>query len=212
MPEREDYYEILDVSPEANDEEMKEAYRDKCFILHPDRMVGAPKSAQLKAQEELKKVNRAYDVLKDPIKRQRYYQEWLKEHEKPPTPTPQSARPTPVEIVLSNFFVNPKDIQLGGSVNISVVARNNGDTTASKTIAMTGDFTGSQTITLNPSARGIAKFTIKPKTIGSFSVSVGHFTGSFSVTATPPPPKKPPSITHSSREVLRDGSGVANVS
>lgn len=181
MPEQEDYYDILGVRPEATDQEIKEAYRDKCFILHPDRMVGAPKSAQLKAQEELKKVNKAYDVLKDQVKRQRYHQEWLKGHEKPPSP--QSPRPTPAEIVLSNFFISPKNIELGGSVNISVVAINNGHTAASKTVIMNGDFTGSQTIALKPGSRGIAKFTIAPKTAGNFNVSIGLFRGSFSVTA-----------------------------
>jgi curved DNA-binding protein CbpA len=195
MPGWEDYYKILDVSPEANDEEIKEAYRDKCFILHPDRMVGVPKSAQLRAQEELKKVIRAYDVLKDPVKRQWYHQEWLKRHEKPPTPPPgPRPPPSPAEIVLSNFYISPQSIQLGGSINISVVAINSGHTAASKTVVMNGDFTGSQTITLKPGARGIAKFTITPKTIGNFNVSIGLFTGSFSVTAKSPSGEKQPPL------------------
>lgn len=158
-------------------------------------MKGAPESAQRKAEEELKRVNKAYDILRDPAKRQQYHQEWLTRHERrPPPPPPQPPQTPPAEIVLTNFYISPQNIQLGGSINVSVVAINNGRTTGSKTVAMIGDFTGSQTITLKPGARGLAKFTVKPKSIGNFNVSIGLYTGSFSVTATPPPSKKPPPL------------------
>ena len=68
----EDYYKVLGIDPDASQEEIKEAYRDKAFIFHSDRLAGAPESARHCAEEELKKVNLAYSVLRDPKKRQRY--------------------------------------------------------------------------------------------------------------------------------------------
>lgn len=73
----EDYYRILGVNPDASQEEIKKAYRDKVFIFHSDRFVGTPESARRQAEEELKKINQAYSVLKDPGRRQWYHSEWI---------------------------------------------------------------------------------------------------------------------------------------
>ena len=50
----EDYYQILGVDPSADDEGIRKAHSDKIWILHPDRMTGAPESAKRQAEEELK--------------------------------------------------------------------------------------------------------------------------------------------------------------
>jgi len=78
MSEWEDYYEILGVSPEASPEEVKQAYRYKVNILHPDRLTTAPERIRRQAEEDLKKVNRAFGILRDPAKRREYHAEWLK--------------------------------------------------------------------------------------------------------------------------------------
>jgi len=83
MENFEDYYEILGVSPEATAEELKRVYRDKCWILSPDRMAGAPESARKRAEKELARVNQAYDILKDPGGRRNYHAKWLKLKAKP---------------------------------------------------------------------------------------------------------------------------------
>jgi curved DNA-binding protein CbpA len=83
MTDWEDYYEILGVDPEATEKEIQRAYRDKSFIFHPDRMAGAPASAQQRAQEEFKKVNRAYEVLGNPRKRIDYHFQWRERKRKP---------------------------------------------------------------------------------------------------------------------------------
>lgn len=64
-----DYYQILGVSRTATQEQIKEAYRMLAKILHPDRFQGDAKTRKY-AEERLKEVNEAYQVLSDPLKRQ----------------------------------------------------------------------------------------------------------------------------------------------
>ena len=62
------YYQILEVGQTADADEIKRAYRAKAKELHPDHGSGD--------EEQLKVVNNAYDVLKDPQKRAAY-DRWL---------------------------------------------------------------------------------------------------------------------------------------
>src|SRR5947209_2145238 len=62
-----DYYEVLGVRREADDEEIKKAYRQLAMKYHPDRNVG-----DAEAEENFKEAAEAYEVLRDPEKRQRY--------------------------------------------------------------------------------------------------------------------------------------------
>ena len=59
-----DYYEVLGVSRDATEEEIKKAYRKLAMEYHPDRNPGK--------EEQFKEVSEAYEVLRDPEKRQRY--------------------------------------------------------------------------------------------------------------------------------------------
>jgi tetratricopeptide (TPR) repeat protein len=56
-------YERLGLRPGASLEEVKQAYRDLAMVWHPDRFPNNPRLKE-KAQEELKKINEAYEVLK----------------------------------------------------------------------------------------------------------------------------------------------------
>lgn len=61
-----DYYEVLGVSKNASDDEIKKAFRRKAIEHHPDKTGGDDKA--------FKEINEAYEVLKDSSKRQRYDQ------------------------------------------------------------------------------------------------------------------------------------------
>ncbi|TXK73547.1 molecular chaperone DnaJ [Mesonia sp. HuA40] len=66
---KEDYYDILGVSKNATEAEIKKAYRKMAVKYHPDKNPDDPK-----AEEMFKKSAEAYDVLSNPDKRARYDQ------------------------------------------------------------------------------------------------------------------------------------------
>ena len=67
MSYRVDYYEVLQVSRDASEAEIKKAYRKLALKYHPDRNQG-----NKEAEEKFKQVNEAYQVLSDPQKRATY--------------------------------------------------------------------------------------------------------------------------------------------
>lgn len=62
-----DYYELLGVSREASDSELKKAFRQLAMKYHPDRNQGEKAS-----EEKFKEINEAYSCLSDPAKRAHY--------------------------------------------------------------------------------------------------------------------------------------------
>jgi molecular chaperone DnaJ len=68
MTQKRDYYNILGISNNASNEEVRKAFRKKAMEYHPDRNKASD------ASEKFKEINEAYHVLSDPQKRQQYNQ------------------------------------------------------------------------------------------------------------------------------------------
>jgi molecular chaperone DnaJ len=62
-----DFYEVLHVSRDASDQQLKAAYRKQAMKYHPDRNPG-----DHTAEEKFKECSEAYQVLSDPEKRAAY--------------------------------------------------------------------------------------------------------------------------------------------
>ncbi len=62
-----DYYEVLGVSRDAGEDELKKAYRKLALQYHPDRNPDDPE-----AEERFKEASEAYAILSDPEKRRSY--------------------------------------------------------------------------------------------------------------------------------------------
>ncbi len=60
------YYELLDVSKDASQDDIRKAFREKARTMHPDV------SKDPDAEEKFKAVSEAYETLSDPDKRARY--------------------------------------------------------------------------------------------------------------------------------------------
>uniref|UniRef100_A0A0K0E3Y2 J domain-containing protein n=1 Tax=Strongyloides stercoralis TaxID=6248 RepID=A0A0K0E3Y2_STRER len=58
------YYDLLEVSPDASDTEIKKSYRKMALKYHPDK--------NPTGGEKFKQITKAYDVLSDPEKREKY--------------------------------------------------------------------------------------------------------------------------------------------
>ncbi len=67
MASKRDYYDILGVPREADQQRIKKAYRKAALDNHPDRHAG-----DKKAERRFKEAAEAYSVLSDEGKRERY--------------------------------------------------------------------------------------------------------------------------------------------
>ncbi len=67
--DKKDYYELLGVEKNADEKQIKSAYRKLAMKYHPDKNPG-----DKVAEEKFKEINEAYEILSDPDKRKRYDQ------------------------------------------------------------------------------------------------------------------------------------------
>jgi len=66
LPSKRDYYDVLGISRDATDEEIKKAFRKMAFKYHPDH------NPDNEAAERFKECNEAYQVLSESEKREAY--------------------------------------------------------------------------------------------------------------------------------------------
>ena len=95
-----DLYRTLQVSPEANEDEVKRAYRRLALLYHPDR-----NQSGVEAEDRFKEAAYAYSILGDHDKRKRYdlYREFMRQSARwgiPPSPSQ--------ERILNDLFLDPK--------------------------------------------------------------------------------------------------------
>ena len=74
MPVSTAYYDLLEVSVDADDTTIKKAYRKLAIKYHPDKNPG-----NKEAEDKFKKIAQAYDILSDPEKR-KLYDQYGEEH------------------------------------------------------------------------------------------------------------------------------------
>ena len=95
----EDYYQILEVSPQANFAEIKSAYRLLCKEYHPDKLPpGTPEKARQYIEERFKLINQAYSTLSNQLERQEYDANF--HNVKPPQP---KTEPKPSSYTSSSY-------------------------------------------------------------------------------------------------------------
>jgi DnaJ-class molecular chaperone len=67
-----EFYDILEVDPNASDIDIKKAFRKKAMKLHPDKHASSSPEVREDAENKFKDINLAYEVLSDPEKREMY--------------------------------------------------------------------------------------------------------------------------------------------
>lgn len=175
-----DYYEILQVSPNAEPEVIASAYRRLARKYHPDAYAGPD------ATERMRELNEAYEVLSDPARRAEYdrargyeRQEARRaERETPPgpqgapaeparTPTAEPARRRPILVVLGLLGLAALGTSLAIGVWIGVDQAGNGDDTSSR------GTTGGPSRTSSPATPAAAATLIAPD-FGAFAKGWWH--------------------------------------
>lgn len=74
MSQKRDYYEVLGVSKNASNDELKRAFRKLSMLYHPDRQAGKSDTEKKEAEDKFKEIAEAYEVLSNKDKRAQYDQ------------------------------------------------------------------------------------------------------------------------------------------
>ena len=66
------YYEVLGVTSSATHDELRDAYRGQALAQHPDRHAESDTAVAGAAEQRMRAVNEAWQVLSDPVSRAAY--------------------------------------------------------------------------------------------------------------------------------------------
>jgi curved DNA-binding protein CbpA len=69
------HYQVLDVSPTATREQVRDQYRRLVRLLHPDRYAAASEAERGLAERRMREVTEAWSVIGDAAARSRYDEE-----------------------------------------------------------------------------------------------------------------------------------------
>ncbi|KAI8921923.1 hypothetical protein DFJ77DRAFT_544799 [Powellomyces hirtus] len=67
-----DIYEEFGIARDATESDIKTSYRKLCLKYHPDKLGGASEEERVTATQKFQQIASWYQILSDPIKRQRY--------------------------------------------------------------------------------------------------------------------------------------------
>lgn len=63
---------MLGIAKDANEDEIKKAYRKHALLHHPDRHMSATEEVKKAEEKKFKEIGEAYGILSDPKKKARY--------------------------------------------------------------------------------------------------------------------------------------------
>jgi len=96
-----DYYQILDMPEDASPREIKTQYKRLAKLFHPDRVrekEGYSRADIDYAEEKLKEINEAHQVLSDPVQRAEYDRERASSRGVEPKSKASPAPPPPASV------------------------------------------------------------------------------------------------------------------
>ena len=62
-PSSDSHYRILEITPEATDDEVRKAYRKMAVKYHPDKVANLGEDVQKSAEEKFKTISHAYESI-----------------------------------------------------------------------------------------------------------------------------------------------------
>ncbi|GGI84414.1 molecular chaperone DnaJ [Shewanella hanedai] len=60
------HFSVLGIKPNANEDDIKKAYKRLSNRFHPDKLLGASDDEKVQAEAQLQRVKNAYEVLSNP--------------------------------------------------------------------------------------------------------------------------------------------------
>lgn len=105
------YYQILGISADATQDEIKAAFKKKAIQYHPDKHAG-----DIAMEELFKEVNNAYQTLSNPYTKSRYdlslnYGSFQTQYNPPPQPQPYSYRRAPFRPAYTKRFDSKENLR-----------------------------------------------------------------------------------------------------